>query len=202
MAMRQLADYDAKTPGRLSCRPLALTIAQAYAVQAEVGRLRERRGERIIGYKVGCTSKPIQEQLGVQEPILRQNLRHRVFSFRRVSLSRELRQSRGGRRVGGAARQRSVRADRFGAGVSGGDRSRLSRDRVAPLCRSRGVAPGAVVDRERWHARGIRVRRGGPRLLRRGELRAQPEHTHQRGLGRSRRRLRDAHRPRRIVALG
>jgi 2-keto-4-pentenoate hydratase len=34
-----------------------------------VARLREQRGERIIGYKVGCTSKPIQEQLGMQEPI-------------------------------------------------------------------------------------------------------------------------------------
>ncbi len=69
MAVRQLADYDARTPGRLSCQPSALTLAEAYAVQAEVGRLREQRGERIIGYKVGCTSKPIQEQLGVQEPI-------------------------------------------------------------------------------------------------------------------------------------
>ena len=69
LAMRQLVDYDAKTPGRLACQPLGLTIAHAYAVQAEVGRLREQRGERIIGYKVGCTSKPIQEQLGMQEPI-------------------------------------------------------------------------------------------------------------------------------------
>jgi 2-keto-4-pentenoate hydratase len=69
MARRQLADYDAKTPGRRSCPPSRLTFAQAYAVQAEVGRLRERRGERIIGYKVGCTSKPIQEQLRMQEPI-------------------------------------------------------------------------------------------------------------------------------------
>ena len=69
MAIDLLADYDGKTPGRLSCQPAALTVAQAYAVQAEVGRLREQRGERIIGYKVGCTSKAIQEQLGVQEPI-------------------------------------------------------------------------------------------------------------------------------------
>ncbi len=69
MAMHQLADYDSRTPGKLACQPVALTIAQAYAVQAEVARLREERGERIIGYKVGCTSKPIQEQLGVPEPI-------------------------------------------------------------------------------------------------------------------------------------
>ena len=69
MATSQLAHFDARTPGRLSGQPLALSIAQAYTLQAEVGRLREHRGERIIGYKVGCTSKPIQQQLGVQEPI-------------------------------------------------------------------------------------------------------------------------------------
>jgi 2-keto-4-pentenoate hydratase len=69
MATRLLADYDAKTPGRDCCPPSTLTFAQAYAVQAEVGRLRERRGERIIGYKVGCTSQPIQEQLKMREPI-------------------------------------------------------------------------------------------------------------------------------------
>jgi 2-keto-4-pentenoate hydratase len=69
MAACLLADFDAKTPGQRSCPPSGLTFAQAYAVQAEVGRLRERRGERIIGYKVGCTSKPIQEQLKMREPI-------------------------------------------------------------------------------------------------------------------------------------
>jgi 2-keto-4-pentenoate hydratase len=69
MAARQLAHYDARTPGRLSSSPPALTVHDAYAIQAEVGRLREQRGERIIGYKVGCTSKPIQKQLGVPEPI-------------------------------------------------------------------------------------------------------------------------------------
>ncbi len=180
MATCQLADYDAKTPGRRSCPPSRLTFAQAYAVQAEVGRLRERRGERIIGYKVGCTSKPIQEQLRMQEPIF-----GRIFDtgcFRSgASLSLRLRQSRRGGRVGGAARQRFVRAGRFGAGVPGGDRSRLSRDRAAPLCRSPGLVSRAVVDRERRHARGIRVRGAGARRLRRGELRAQPEHPHQRG---------------------
>ncbi len=34
-----------------------------------MARLREQRGEKIIGYKIGCVSKPIQEQLGVSEPI-------------------------------------------------------------------------------------------------------------------------------------
>jgi 2-keto-4-pentenoate hydratase len=69
LARRVLADYDARTPGRLSAEPLDLTTAQAYALQAEISRLREHRGEKILGYKVGCTSRAIQTQLGVDEPI-------------------------------------------------------------------------------------------------------------------------------------
>ncbi len=65
-----LAGLDARTPGMPSCRPSELSIAAAYALQAEVSRLREGRGERVIGYKVGCTSAPIQEQLNVREPIV------------------------------------------------------------------------------------------------------------------------------------
>jgi 2-keto-4-pentenoate hydratase len=69
VAERMLADYDARTPGQLVGEPLDLSTAQAYALQAETARLRERRGEKVIGYKVGCTSRPIQAQLGVNEPI-------------------------------------------------------------------------------------------------------------------------------------
>jgi len=69
LARRMLADYDARTPGQHSGEPLDLTTVQAYALQAEIVRLREERGEKIIGYKVGCTSRPIQAQLDVKEPI-------------------------------------------------------------------------------------------------------------------------------------
>jgi len=69
LARRMLADYDARTPGQRFGEPLDLTTAQAYALQAEIARLREERGERVIGYKVGCTSRVIQKQLGVNEPI-------------------------------------------------------------------------------------------------------------------------------------
>jgi 2-keto-4-pentenoate hydratase len=64
-----LADYDARTPGRRACEPPTLGVSEAYAVQSEIARLREQRGETIIGYKVGCTSRLIQAQLGVSEPI-------------------------------------------------------------------------------------------------------------------------------------
>ena len=69
LAQRMLADYDARTPGQRLGEPLDLTTVQAYALQAEIARLREQRGEKVIGYKVGCTSRPIQAQLGVKEPI-------------------------------------------------------------------------------------------------------------------------------------
>src|ERR1700680_1848930 len=69
LARQMLADYDARTPGQLFGEPLDLTTVQAYALKAEIARLREQRGERVIGYKVGCTSRTIQVQLGVKEPI-------------------------------------------------------------------------------------------------------------------------------------
>jgi 2-keto-4-pentenoate hydratase len=64
-----LADFDARSPGRRAPEPVDLTVAQAYDLQSEIARLREERGERILGYKVGCTSKAIQAQLGVTEPV-------------------------------------------------------------------------------------------------------------------------------------
>jgi 2-keto-4-pentenoate hydratase len=64
-----LADYDVRTLGWCAQEPANLTTAEAYAIQSAIARLRERRGEHVIGYKVGCTSRSIQAQLGVSEPI-------------------------------------------------------------------------------------------------------------------------------------
>jgi 2-keto-4-pentenoate hydratase len=69
LAARQLADFDARTPNRMFAESVDMTTAQAYELQDEVARLRERRGEKIVGYKVGCTSAAIQQQLGISEPI-------------------------------------------------------------------------------------------------------------------------------------
>ncbi len=70
LAASQLRDYDARTPGMLFTDPIPLSEEQAYAVQSEVCRLREQRGETMVGYKVGCTSPVVQRQLGID---------HRVF---------------------------------------------------------------------------------------------------------------------------
>jgi 2-keto-4-pentenoate hydratase len=46
-----------------------LSIEQAYQVQEKVTLLRINRGEKVVGYKVGCTSKAIREQFGLNEAI-------------------------------------------------------------------------------------------------------------------------------------
>lgn len=43
-------------------------VAMAYAIQSAWSALRQRRGERIVGRKIGLTSEAIQAQLGVNEP--------------------------------------------------------------------------------------------------------------------------------------
>jgi len=69
LAVGLLRDLDALTPGRTFVDPVDLTIEEAYELQSKVSRLREERGEHLIGYKVGCKSRTIQEQLGVDGPI-------------------------------------------------------------------------------------------------------------------------------------
>lgn len=64
LAERQLADYDARTPGRMfSGPPPVVSQAEAYFLQLEVARLRGERGECLAGYKVGCVSELIRRQL-------------------------------------------------------------------------------------------------------------------------------------------
>ena len=43
-------------------------VATAYAIQTQWTSMRLERGERVIGRKIGLTSKAIQTQLGVNEP--------------------------------------------------------------------------------------------------------------------------------------
>jgi 2-keto-4-pentenoate hydratase len=46
----------------------ALGLAEGYAVQAELVRLLLADGDRVVGYKAGLTSKPMQALLGVDQP--------------------------------------------------------------------------------------------------------------------------------------
>ncbi|MYE84083.1 MAG: hypothetical protein F4X36_20005 [Gammaproteobacteria bacterium] len=65
-AARRLEHFDRREPD-----PAAVVSdpEQGYAIQAEVARLRQERGEVVIGYKVGCTSPATQRQMGIDSPI-------------------------------------------------------------------------------------------------------------------------------------
>jgi 2-keto-4-pentenoate hydratase len=70
LAGRQLSDFDRHQPGLVfGEQRLSLTLAQAYELQFEVARLREQRGERVAGYKIGCISRTMQAQLGLDQPV-------------------------------------------------------------------------------------------------------------------------------------
>jgi 2-keto-4-pentenoate hydratase len=48
---------------------LDLSVQEAYQVQDRITNKKILRGERVIGYKVGCTSCAIQSQFDLEEPI-------------------------------------------------------------------------------------------------------------------------------------
>lgn len=84
-ATRQFADYDARQPGSIFAEGVVLSVAQGYALQAAIVRLRRERGERAIGYKVGCTSPTIRRQLGIDHCVA-----GRLFDSERHSTGSEL----------------------------------------------------------------------------------------------------------------
>jgi len=86
LARRVLADLDVQKPGRRAGSLAGLPTAEAYVLQQAVATLREQRGETVIGYKVGCTSRAVREQLGVSEPIF-----GRVFDTGCVSAGSRIR---------------------------------------------------------------------------------------------------------------
>lgn len=71
VALRMLADYDAGRPNEIFAKRGTdwLTLDDAYAIQRAVAELRRARGERCLGYKVGCTSAAIQKQFELRQPV-------------------------------------------------------------------------------------------------------------------------------------
>ncbi|MDH3716959.1 MAG: hypothetical protein OES79_02445 [Planctomycetota bacterium] len=65
-----LKDFDAHRPGTIfEHSELNLSINDAYDLQFEVAAMRESRGERVAGYKIGCISDTMQKQLGIEHPV-------------------------------------------------------------------------------------------------------------------------------------
>jgi 2-keto-4-pentenoate hydratase len=64
------AAYMTKKPYPLVSQEITgLTVDQAYEIQSELTRLREEKGEVLMGYKAGATSTPAQKAFGLNAPI-------------------------------------------------------------------------------------------------------------------------------------
>ncbi|MFJ7280923.1 2-keto-4-pentenoate hydratase [Kitasatospora sp. NPDC098663] len=64
----RLAAAEVRTVPRLTSRRPDTTMADAYALQWYTASLRVDEGDRVLGYKVGLTSRAMQEQFGMDEP--------------------------------------------------------------------------------------------------------------------------------------
>ena len=67
-ANKILENYDSKNPSIIFKEEINITNEDALIIQSNVARLRERRGEEIIGYKIGCVSKDTQKKMGFTQP--------------------------------------------------------------------------------------------------------------------------------------
>ena len=63
-AQKILEDYDTKNPGTIFKDKIKISNADALLLQSTVSKLREKRGEEIIGYKIGCVLKETQKKMG------------------------------------------------------------------------------------------------------------------------------------------
>ena len=63
-----LEDYDAKNPSQLFKNKVNISNENALLIQSKVADLRLKRGEEIIGYKIGCVSKDTQKKMGFTHP--------------------------------------------------------------------------------------------------------------------------------------
>ena len=70
LADRQWRDYRARDPGTCFADPgFTLDLQQAYELQGAVSALRLADGDRVVGYKVGCTGPSTTAQFGMAGPI-------------------------------------------------------------------------------------------------------------------------------------
>jgi len=70
LADRQWRDYRTRQPGTCFADPgFILGLSDAYALQDAVATLRVSAGDRLVGYKVGCTGPGTVQQFGIEGPI-------------------------------------------------------------------------------------------------------------------------------------
>jgi 2-keto-4-pentenoate hydratase len=68
LSQKILEDYDANNPGTIFKDKIKINNKDALILQSTVSKLREKRGEEIIGYKIGCVLKETQKKMGFTQP--------------------------------------------------------------------------------------------------------------------------------------
>ena len=63
-ANKILEDYDNNNPSSIFKAKIKLSNNDALLLQSKVTKLRIDRGEKVIGYKIGCISKETQKKNG------------------------------------------------------------------------------------------------------------------------------------------
>ena len=69
IAHQMLVDYDAREPGTVFSDGLRLGVDDAWRLQGAVAGLREQRGEKVVGYKIGCVCEHNQRKNGISHPV-------------------------------------------------------------------------------------------------------------------------------------
>tara|TARA_A100001011_G_C14307775_1_gene844020 strand:+ start:3031 stop:3813 length:783 start_codon:yes stop_codon:yes gene_type:complete len=67
-AKKILEDYDSNNPSSIFKTEIKLSNEDALLLQAKVSKLRISRGEKVLGYKIGCVSKETQKKMGFDQP--------------------------------------------------------------------------------------------------------------------------------------
>ena len=63
-----LEDYDANNPSTIFKDKIKISNSDALIIQSIVTKLREKRGEEVIGFKIGCVLKETQKKMGFTQP--------------------------------------------------------------------------------------------------------------------------------------
>ena len=67
-AIKMLEDYDNKNPSSIFKKKINLSNNDALFIQSRVTKLRIDRGEKVIGYKIGCIAQETQKKMGFNQP--------------------------------------------------------------------------------------------------------------------------------------
>ena len=65
---KTLEDYYENNPSQIFKEKVKISNEDALLIQSKVADLRIKRGEEIIGYKIGCVSKDTQKKMGFTHP--------------------------------------------------------------------------------------------------------------------------------------